>query len=269
MKRLRSIIAVAAAPALLPMPREMNLTGGECAVNGEPNVEAVASVPPEGYELSVRPDGVTIRHSDEAGLFYAKKTLGQLRAGTTVGTSSLRTAGVANAHVPCLEIKDAPAFKWRGVMLDEGRHFFGKEMVVHNWRKPSYGIKAAERGHDVVVSDMRKTYYSVAQGVKDDPFTYYSKKKRLSLSTAYSFDPCAGMTDAARRHVLGAECCMWSECVWNEYDLAFKLWPRACAFAEVAWSAPAEPRDYADFERRMSVHRKRLIAAGVNCAPLK
>ena len=95
MKRLRSIIAVAAAPALLPMPREMNLTGGECAVNGEPNVEAVASVPPEGYELSVRPDGVTIRHSDEAGLFYAKKTLGQLRAGTTAGTSSLRTAGAA------------------------------------------------------------------------------------------------------------------------------------------------------------------------------
>jgi hexosaminidase len=79
----------------------------------------------------------------------------------------------------------------------------------------------------------------------------------------------AGMTDVAKRRVLGAECCMWSECVWNEYDLAFKLWPRACAFAEAVWTAPAEPRDYEGFKRRMKTHRQRLIASGVLCAPLE
>ena len=42
-----------------------------------------------------------------------------------------------------------------------------------------------------------------------------------------------------------------------------------CAFAEAVWTASAAPRDYADFARRMAVHRKRLIAAGVNCAPLE
>ena len=42
-----------------------------------------------------------------------------------------------------------------------------------------------------------------------------------------------------------------------------------CAFAEAVWTAPAATRDYADFARRMAVHRKRLIAAGVNCAPLE
>ena len=64
---------------------------------------------------------------------------------------------------------------------------------------------------------------------------------------------------------------MWSECVWNEYDLAFKLWPRACAFAETVWTGPVSDagRDFADFVRRMAIHRKRLIAAGVNCAPLE
>ena len=67
---------------------------------------------------------------------------------------------------------------------------------------------------------------------------------------------------------MGAECCMWSECVWNEYDLAFKLFPRMCAFAEAVWTAPAAPRDFADFKRRMTVHRRYLIADGVNCAPL-
>ena len=145
----------------------------------------------------------------------------------------------------------------------------GTETIVHNWRKPMYGIQAAEKGHDVVVSNVRETYFSVPQGVPDDPFTYLSPKMRCSLAQAYAFDPLAGMTEKAKPHVLGAECCMWSECVWNEYDLAFKLWPRACAFAEAVWTADARKRDFADFARRMATHRKRLIAAGVNCAPLE
>ena len=121
----------------------------------------------------------------------------------------------------------------------------------------------------MVISALGATYFSVPQGTKDDPFTYLSPKRRCSLETAYSFDPFTGMTEAAKDHVLGAECCMWSECVWNEYDLAFKLWPRACAFAEAVWAAPTAPRDFTDFTRRMAIHRKRLIAAGVNCAPLE
>ena len=145
----------------------------------------------------------------------------------------------------------------------------GTNTVVHVWRNSKYGVRAAERGHDVVVSNVGFTYFSIPQGVKEDPFTYLSPSARCPLAKAYSFDPHEGMTDEAKRRVLGAECCMWSECVWNEYDLAFKLWPRACAFAEAVWTAPARPRDYDGFKRRMAVHRRRLIAAGVNCAPLE
>ena len=154
----------------------------------------------------------------------------------------------------------------------------GTESVVHAWRKAEYAIKAAEMGHDVVVSNVGETYFSVPQGVPDDPFTYLSPKMRCPLDKAYAFDPLAGMADAAKPRVLGAECCLWSERTWNEYDLAFKTWPRACAFAEAVWTAPVSDaqervppagRDFEDFKRRMAVHRKRLIAAGVNCAPLE
>lgn len=31
--------------------------------------------------------------------------------------------------LPVVEIEDAPRFGWRGFMLDEGRHFFGKKAV--------------------------------------------------------------------------------------------------------------------------------------------
>lgn len=102
---------------LIPMPREVKTLDGECRAFDGPRVEIAATIPPEGYELSITPDGVTIRHSDDAGLFYAKMTLKQLREGATDGA------------MPCAEIKDSPMFKWRGVMLDEARHFFGKADV--------------------------------------------------------------------------------------------------------------------------------------------
>ena len=101
---------------LIPAPREMYVTGGSIALVAAdaPKVEVAASIPPEGYELSITTNAVTIRHSDDAGLFYAKATLAQLRANAT------------DATIPCLEIKDAPAFRWRGLMLDASRRFFGK-----------------------------------------------------------------------------------------------------------------------------------------------
>ena len=39
--------------------------------------------------------------------------------------------------------------------------------------------------------------------------------------------------------------------------------------AVAVWTAPAAPRDFEGFKRRMAVQRRRLIAAGVNCAPVE
>ena len=129
-----TIVADASVQALIPMPREMKLTGGSVALAAanSPKVEVVASIPPEGYELSITKDGVTIRHSDDAGLFYAKMTLRQLTDGRAVSMKPSTPAASSMPPyqtLPCLEIKDSPAFRWRGVLLDDSRHFFGKEVV--------------------------------------------------------------------------------------------------------------------------------------------
>jgi hexosaminidase len=42
--------------------------------------------------------------------------------------------------------------------------------------------------------------------------------------------------------------------------------PRACAFAEVAWSG--EPADWSAFRTRLEEHLGRLAAAGVEFRPL-
>ena len=60
---------------IIPVPQEMRATGGEYWAKKPPKLEKVTSIPPEGYELSIRPDGMTIRYSDDAGAYYAKMTL--------------------------------------------------------------------------------------------------------------------------------------------------------------------------------------------------
>lgn len=91
-----------------------------------------AALAPEAYRLQVTPATVTIEAARPAGFFYALQTLKQLLPSRAV------MAGVRLARheqqpmawtLPVVEIDDAPRFGWRGFMLDEGRHFYGKEEV--------------------------------------------------------------------------------------------------------------------------------------------
>ena len=129
---LASCPAFAAMPrtaTIIPAPREMSVTGGEYWVRTPPKMEQVASIPPEGYELSVTTNGMMIRYSDDAGAYYAKMTIFHMG----------RFDKKEKCWVyPCLEIKDSPTFRWRGVMLDDARHFFGKEVVKRTLEQMSW-----------------------------------------------------------------------------------------------------------------------------------
>ena len=131
---MTNILGIAAtALALVPAPRELAWREGTCAyVEADVRYVRDAALPPEGYRLEVTPGGVTVASADDAGAFYARKTLKQLAAGDggRAGARPSRGAsGMPRPTIPCCVIKDAPAFRWRGFMLDEGRHFFGKETV--------------------------------------------------------------------------------------------------------------------------------------------
>ena len=66
----------------------------------------------EAYHLDVTPKGVTVSASSDTGLYYGATTLWQL----------VQKAG-RNGTLAAVRIDDAPAFGWRGVMLDSCRHF--------------------------------------------------------------------------------------------------------------------------------------------------
>ena len=86
-----------------------------------------SSLAPEGYTLQVKKDGIAIAVSKPAGLFYALQTLKQLMPRNVMAV--VPDEGITEWSVPCVDIKDEPRFGWRGFMLDEGRHFYGKEEI--------------------------------------------------------------------------------------------------------------------------------------------
>lgn len=80
---------------------------------------------PESYRLVVAPDGVEITSPGEQGLFYGMQTFRQLLG----PDASARTQQAGPWRAPSCVIEDSPRFGWRGLMLDESRHFFGEDFV--------------------------------------------------------------------------------------------------------------------------------------------
>ncbi|MES2330672.1 MAG: family 20 glycosylhydrolase [Bacteroidota bacterium] len=74
----------------------------------------------EGYYLTVTPAAVKITAKSYAGIFYGLQSLLQT-------FPQVRTNAVL--QVPCMEIRDEPRFKWRGMHLDVSRHFFSPAVI--------------------------------------------------------------------------------------------------------------------------------------------
>ena len=84
-------------------------------------------LPAEAYKLNVSKKQVRIEASRPAGFYYALQTLKQLMPRNVM--AGVATSDRSQWSLPSVEIEDAPRFEWRGFMLDEGRHFFGKDEI--------------------------------------------------------------------------------------------------------------------------------------------
>lgn len=83
----------------------------------------------EGYKLNVSPKKILIEAARPVGFFYALQTLQQLFPSRAVAAGTKAATTIRQWQLPAVNIEDAPRFGWRGFMLDEGRHFFGKKEV--------------------------------------------------------------------------------------------------------------------------------------------
>lgn len=101
---------------LVPYPEQITVMDGYTAPNAKITEKETDTEKKEAYLLKISENEIHIE-GDRAGIFYAHCTLKQLRL--QFGNS-----------IPCMEIKDAPRFAYRGFMLDSSRHFLPKEDVL-------------------------------------------------------------------------------------------------------------------------------------------
>ena len=135
--------------------------------------------------------------------------------------------------------------------------------AVMSWRGMGGGIKAANEGHDVVMSPTSHCYFDYYQ-VKDRAPEPRANGGHLPVKRVYSFDARPDKLSAqAKKHIIGVQANLWTEFMPNGPHVEYMTYPRAAALAEVAWS-PKSTRDFEDFSTRMKKMYKRYKALKIN-----
>jgi hexosaminidase len=98
---------------------QLKVTVGTGAKNAISLVNTNGNAPKGTYTLVSSSNGVAIKGANEEGVFYGVQSLIQL----------LPIQKSASLNIPAVSIQDQPRFVYRGMHLDEGRHFFGMDFV--------------------------------------------------------------------------------------------------------------------------------------------
>lgn len=136
--------------------------------------------------------------------------------------------------------------------------------TVMSWRGEAGGIKAAQEGHDVVMTPG-------SGGLYFDHTQYKSTQEPLTiggnapLAKTYAYDPVpASLTKEQQKHIIGVQANMWTEYMSTPAKVEYMLLPRMLALSEVAWSQAAN-KDFKNFsEVRVARHLARLDVQGYN-----
>jgi hexosaminidase len=140
-------------------------------------------------------------------------------------------------------------------------------VVIQWWRKdkPNVLAAAAERGSELVMSPVDRTYFDYHQG-RGEPGAPWEGNDGGPTDTAkiLSWEPVpANFTPAQSDRVLGVEAAVWTEFIASERYLEFMTFPRLLTFSEVAWRQKG-PRDQAEFTARLTPHIEALRTRGIN-----
>ena len=135
--------------------------------------------------------------------------------------------------------------------------------TVMSWRGMAGGVKAAELGHDVVMTPQAHCYFDhyQSQDRQNEPQAFDGY---VSLEHVYAFEPAAAELSVEQaKYVLGGQGNLWTEYIPTTEQAEYMLLPRLCALAEALWSKK-EQRDLQDFLPRLSAHYERFEVMGLN-----
>lgn len=126
--------------------------------------------------------------------------------------------------------------------------------TVQLWRDWDHAVKAAEEGHDVIMTPTTHSYFDYLQ-------------KNLDLEKVYSFYPIPdNLAPQYQKHILGGGANLWTERVPNRDRADFMYFPRLLAISECLWNGKSRPA-FADFQEKVRTEYDRLEKLGVKYGP--
>ena len=140
-----------------------------------------------------------------------------------------------------------------------------QDAMIMSWRGTEPGAKAAETGHDVVMTPTTFCYFDYQQ-TEDVLFEPSRCSGFIPVEKVYALDPAPdSLSVAARQHILGAQANIWTEYITNEELVEYQALPRMSALAEVQWTQP-QRKDYEAFKERLSTFTALLELYGYTYA---
>ena len=128
--------------------------------------------------------------------------------------------------------------------------------TVMSWRGYEGGIKAANSGHDVIMTPTSYCYFDYYQS-KDKDSEPLAIGGFLPLEKVYLFEPIPPEIDPEKvHHILGGQGNVWTEYIKTESHLEYMAMPRMSAMAEVLWSSKLD-RSYKGFIARLGMSQFR------------
>jgi hexosaminidase len=285
--QIRQIVAYASVRHITVVP-EIDMPGhAQAAVAAYPQFGVTGKRPSVSVDWGVNP---YLYNVDDGSFDFIDHVLDEVMAmfpskyihvgGDEAVKDQWQASPAVQAKMHALGLKDEDALQgWFinriGLYLAEhGRQLVGWDEIldggvpadatVMSWRGSKGAIKAAQQGHDVVLSPAPDLYFDQLQSDRADETA--GRIPVRDLASVYAFEPVPKELDAAQvAHVLGAQANVWTEHMPTMKHVEHAVFPRLDALSEVDWS-PATSRDWNGFLGRLPAQFARYRVQGVGYA---
>ncbi|HEX7338394.1 MAG TPA: family 20 glycosylhydrolase [Rhodanobacteraceae bacterium] len=281
---VRELVKYAAARFITIVP-EIEMPGhAQAALHAYPDLGVTGKRPPVSTDWGINP---WLYAPDQRSITFLENVLNEVMAlfpskyihigGDEAIKTQWEASPVVRAKLKKLGLKDMNALQNRmmgkigAYLAAHGRTMVGwdeildaklpSDAVVMSWHGVDGAVKAAEQGHDAILSPSPLLYLDhVNSSAHDEPA---ARPQVESLKDIYTFNPSpASLTPAQARHILGVQGNLWTEYMPTFARDQHAIFPRMAAWAEVAWS-PATAIDWNSFIARMPAQVARDQALGI------
>jgi len=124
--------------------------------------------------------------------------------------------------------------------------------TVMSWRGMDGGLKAAEAGHNAIMTPTSHCYFDYYQSNhKKEPIAIGGF---LPLKKVYSYDPIpSNLSEDKHKFILGAQGNVWTEYMPSFDKVEYMAIARMAALSEVLWKDKSQ-KDFKQFEAKLSKH---------------